>query len=229
MERTMQPRQAWGAFTVVFVLAAVLAAVVMIDLGTPPLPTFLLAIVVIVVYLYILYKRYNVEVVPEADLKLFNDVDDLRILSSIYGLDCAGSEADLRAHLTAFVRANKDKAFVWVAPGGVARLGAALEAPTEAKPKPVQAAPPKTLAERLVTETHTQNARRAAARPAIKKCPVCDATPKDRENICAECGADLSLYAVLMESKVGKRLASRKAVSARRRLRYQVPTLGGSK
>lgn len=229
MERIMQPRQAWGAFTVVFVLALVLAAVVLVDLGSPFTPTFLLAVVAIIIYLYVLYKRYNVEVVPEADLKLFDDVDDLRILSSIYGLDCTGREADLRARLTAFVRANKDKAFVWVAPGGVAKLGAALEVPTETRPKPAEPAPTKTLVERLVSEAPAQRARRSAARPAIKKCPVCDAVPKDREDICAECGADLSLYAVLMESKVGKRIASRKVVSARRRLRYQVPTLGGSK
>jgi Ca2+/Na+ antiporter len=214
---------------VVFVLAVVLAAVVLIDLGISPIPTLLLAIVVVVVYLYVLYKRYNVEVVPEADLRLFDDVDDLRILSSIYGLDCTGGEADLRARLTVFVRAHKDKAFVWVAPGGVARLAAALEVPTETIPKPVQPAPPKTLAERLVTETLAQTAPRAKTRLAMKKCPVCDAVTKDREDICAECGADLNLYAVLAESKVGKRLASRKVVGARRKLRHRGPTLGGGK
>ncbi|MCU0852377.1 MAG: hypothetical protein MUC90_03865 [Thermoplasmata archaeon] len=226
----MRPKQAWGAFTVVFVLAVVLATVVLIDLGTPLLPAFILAVVAVVIYLYVLYKRYNVEVVPEGDLRLFKDPEDLRILASIYGLDCTGSEAELRSRLTGFVRANKNRAFVWVAPGSVARLGAALEVPSETRPKPPVPTPTSDrLSERLVSGEQAHSARRAAARPAIKKCPVCDAVPKGHEDMCAECGADLRLYAVLMESKVGKRVASRKAVSARRKLRYQVPTLGGGR
>jgi len=54
-----------------------------------------------------------VEVVPENDILQFEDPEDLRILSAIYGLSAEGEETDLRERLMAFAKAHGDSAFVW--------------------------------------------------------------------------------------------------------------------
>jgi hypothetical protein len=176
------------------------------------------------IYIYVVYKRYHVEVVPESDIVQFDDVDDLRILSRIYGLDTQGTERDLRERLLAFARANRDKAFVWVAPWSVISLGTALEVPAgPALAMERQTDVPSTVSTRGLVGGKLRSPERLKR---LRVCPICDSRAQESGGICNECGADLEFYSALSESKVGKRLISEKADSVRRKLRYDVPLLG---
>ncbi|OGS41983.1 MAG: hypothetical protein A3K67_02200 [Euryarchaeota archaeon RBG_16_62_10] len=231
----MGPRQAWGAFSLVVLLADVAVAVLLVNYGLDPLLISLFAIVFIVVYFYVLYKRYHVEVVPESDIALFDDPDDLRILCRIYGLDDTGSEGALRKRLVGFARTNISRAFAWVAPKAVLGLGLAFEVQL---PEGRPAAKQEDLLGKMLTDAGPGQgsekglfggeARSSARLSGIISCPVCDTRAPRSGATCTECGADLEFYAVLSESKVGRRLLSAKSGSARRKLRYDVPYLGGN-
>lgn len=225
----MEPKQAWRAFSLVVFLADAALAAALVGIGYDSTPVIFSAFVVILVYLYVLYKRYHVEVVPESDIKLFDDIDDLRILSRIYGTDEKGDEEALRQRLVRFVRANGGNAFTWVAPRSVLAFGSALELPpslpAKAPTKPLEqrdgsGAPAR---QRVLVGGKSRSPSRLAG---IKSCPVCDAQVARSEPICPECGADLEFYSVLSESKVGRRLVSKKSNAVRRKLRYAVPSLG---
>jgi len=233
----MKPKQAWGAVSVIFALGDALLASVFIALGYVLLLVVTFAGIAALIYVYIVYKRYHVEVVPESDVLLFDDVDDLRILCNIYGLGIDGDEDSLRKKLTSFSRANAKTAFVWVAPRSVLSIGSGLsiEAVTSPgkleRPGSADELAREMLAGSSPWDAHTSVLPRGEARSTtrlmgIKECPVCGSQSRGSKNICAECGADLEFYAVLSGSKVGKRMVSAKASAVRRRLRYQVPPLG---
>jgi len=216
----MTPKQAWIAFSLLTVLVVTAVMVALAGFGYPEMVVVPSGFIFLLLYFYVLYKRYNVEVVPESDIALFTDPDDLRILCAIYGLETTGDENDLRPRLVAFSRANSSRTFAWVAPKLVRSLGAALEL-SEGEPttsSPVEVGP-----------LTGGRARSDSRLTAIELCPVCDAKRPSSDTVCAECGADLEFYAVLRESKVGKRLVSEKARDVRRKLRYDVPALGGKR
>lgn len=216
------------------VLAITASCAGLLLLGFEQYQAAAIAIVVLAVYFYVLYKRYHVEVVPERDILLFEDQDDLRILCSIYGLDASGEIALLRKRLIDFSRANKEKSFVWVVPRAVSRVGAMLEAAPL-----VEKAAPQQLAKDLVKQLLSEGAgteklpssllggqtRSQTRRLAIRVCPICEAPTQRTGHECAECGADLEFYLTLSESKVGRRLISEKAETRRRKLRYEVTAI----
>jgi len=211
----MGPKQAWGAFSIMVVLADAVAAALLTDLGYEPILILAVAPIVLLVYFYVLYKRYHVEVVPEHDIMEFEDPDDLRILSEIYGLSSEGSERELRIRLVKFARINRDKAFVWVAPRTVQSLGTALEIPSAAGEEAVQ--PRRSLL--------GDTARSAEKISRTDKCPICDARAPRKGSECKNCGADLEFYIALGGSKIGRRVLSEKAGEVKRKLRYEVPSL----
>ncbi len=215
----MEPKQAWGAFSLLMFLAVAALVVAFANMGFPVMVVASIGMVVLLVYGYVLYKRYNVEVVPESDICLFADADDLRILCRIYGLDCSGDEQVIRDRLAEFARKNRSRAFTWVAPKAVLSLGSAFEVST----KPVQEQ------EHAPAKPHlTGGQSRSEARlTAIRSCPICDAKVSGKDRVCRECGADLEFYTVFQESKVGRRLVTEKSREMRRKLRYEVPSLGG--
>lgn len=216
------------------VLAIAAACAGLLLLGYQPYQIAAIAIVVLAVYFYVLYKRYHVEVIPERDILLFEDPDDLRILCSIYGLDASGGTALLRQRLIDFSRANKKQSFVWVVPRAVSRVGAMLEAAPLAEQAAFQQ-DAKELVKQLLSEgAGTEKlpsallggkTRSQTRRSAIKACPVCDSPVQKSGHECAECGADLEFYLTLSESKVGRRLISEKAETRRRKLRYEVAAI----
>src|SRR4030042_1353657 len=124
---TMGPKQAWIVFSFIALAADIVFALSALELGYDRFPVALVTGSIALIYIYVVYKRYHVVVVPETDIMQFDDVDDLQILSNIYGLDTQGTERDLRARLLRFARTNKDKAFVWVAPRSIISVGSALE------------------------------------------------------------------------------------------------------
>lgn len=212
----MKPKQAWGAFSIIVILTIAIAIALLIDLEYEPVLVAAVALIAVLVYFYVLYKRYHVEVVPETDIMQFEDADDLRILCTIYGLESKGKDAELRDRLLAFARAQGDSAFVWVAPKTVLFFGTALEIPQASGRR--SAGPAKSL---LGGDTG------ASARLArVKRCPICDARTPREGSICKECGADLGFYLALGASKVGKLVLSEKAGEIRRKLRYEVPSMG---
>ena len=214
----MNPGQAWRAASLIIVLAVVVAAALLANMGFDALQVGIIGTIVLMIYAYVLYKRYNVEVVPESDIALFDDPDDLRILCKIYGVDAGGDEAQLRKSLVDFVRGNTGKAFTWVAPRAVLALGTAFELSTpEGGP---QARPP---SEQGLVGGRLRSASRLSK---IRSCPVCDAGTSPGGKICPECGADIEFYEALNETKVGRRFLSHKNVAVRRKLRYGVPSLG---
>lgn len=211
----MEPKQAWGAFSIMVILADAVFVSAMIDLGYEPALVVAAALIALLVYFYVLYKRYHVEVVPENDIVQFQDPDDLRILCSIYGLETKGTELELRRRLVDFANSQGDRAFIWVAPRVVQSVGSALEIPQ------TQNTRHEGSAKSLLGGRGSTSARVLG----ISVCPVCNARAPRKGSICAECGADLKFYLALGESKVGKRVLSEKAVEVRRKPRYQVPSL----
>jgi len=210
----MEPKRAWGAFSIIIVLVDAIAVALMIDLGYDLLLVLAVALIALLVYFYVLYKRYHVEVVPENDILQFEDPEDLRILSAIYGLSAEGEETDLRERLMAFAKAHGDSAFVWVAPKTVLFFGTALEMP-----------PAQRVAATRSSKSSLIQKKADAMRPRIKICPICDAEARESGSTCEECGADLELYVALGESRVGRLMLSQKAGKVRRKSRYEVPSL----
>ncbi len=234
----MGPRQAWGALSIVFVLVDFAAAAILIDLGYETAPTLSGATVIAIVYAYVLYKRYHVEVVPENDIMLFEDRDDLRILCRIYGLDDSGETGALRQRLLKFARANSQRAFTWVAPKAVVSFGSALEIQPTSTPRqttgkalglPIGLAAADASPAAGSRGLLGGKARSSARLSGLTACPICEAGPPRSGAVCTECGADLEFYAVLQETRIGKRVLARKASAVRRKLRYDVPHLRSSR
>jgi hypothetical protein len=220
----MGPKQAWIVFSFIALAADIVLALGLRVLGYDGYPVALVTGSIALIYIYVVYKRYHVEVVPENDIMQFDDVGDLRILSSIYGLDTRGTEKELRERLLAFARANEEHAFVWVAPKSVISLGSALE--VSAEPASVMERPahaPSGVSSKGLVGGRPRSTERLGS---LKACPICDTRLQKSGGICSECGADLEFYYALSESKVGKRLVSEKADGVRRKLRYDVPLLG---
>ncbi len=215
----MEPKQAWGAFSIVVLFSDAAAIALLLNFGYDPALVSAVALIVLLVYAYVLYKRYHVEVVPEGDIVQFEDPNDLRILCSIYGLDAKGSDEEVKNRLQEFARGHSDRAFVWVAPKAVQVFGTTLEIP------PTTVAPRTSSARSVLTKDNESAARLAR----MKRCPICDSKVPRKGSICRECGADLEFYVVLGESKVGKRMLSEKAGEVRRKLRYEVPSLGDNR
>lgn len=214
-----------------FVLADAAAAALLVHMGLDMATAFSAAGTVLVMYAYVLYKRFHVEVVPESDIALFTDSEDLRILCRIYGLDDTGKADELRRRLRRFARENSARAFTWVAPRTVLALGSALalegsrpglltarRAP--GLPSGILSEAPKTHARLIGSKT-----RYGAHLSALSACPVCDSAVRGSDGICGTCGADLEFYTVLQESKIGRRMLSMKGSAVRRKLRYDVPSL----
>jgi hypothetical protein len=208
----MEPKRAWGVFSFVLFTGVAVAAASLYDLGSSPVLVLAFAVVVPIFYLYVVYKRYNIEVITENDAMLLDDPEDLRIICSIYGLDATGEPGAMRQRLLSFVRKNKDKAFTWVAPKVVLSVGSSLQMPgagddfrhgqfSNARP--------------LVGGKPRDDARLSA----IDKCPVCGAKAPRKGSTCSECGADLEYYAALGELKLGKLVLSEKATSVHRKPR----------
>lgn len=219
----MDPKQAWGVLGLFVVIIAIAACALLWNAGVDVAPVATIGVAVVITFGYIAYKRYNVEVIPEDDIMLFDDPDDLALLCGIYGLDHKGDEATLRSRLIEFVRRHRHEAFVWVAPKAVMSLGNALSFERRAATPSVQV-----FAQPRPATLPGGKQRSETRRKRIVSCPVCDAKVPGKGGICGECGADLEFYVVLSELKVGRLvLSGKRAGAVRRKLRYEVPTLGG--
>ncbi len=216
----MRAGEVWGGITVLFVLALATVSAFLIANGEEIFFVLPFTVVILSMYLYVIYKRYHVELVPEGDLKLFDDPEDLRILCGIYGLPRTGTANWLRHRLAQFARANSGHSFVWVAPRSMKRIASGLELTSEKEEKEM----PDTLHElvvSLVSEKPPEDwskrplvwgARRSGSRLiGIESCPICEAKQTEHVPVCRECGADLEFYTSLGESKVGRRLVAKKA------------------
>jgi hypothetical protein len=194
--------------------------------------------------MYVIYKRYHVEIVPESDIMLFDSKEDLRILCRIYGLEPSGRRTELHQRLLEFSRTQRDHSFVWVAPKTVNSLASALELEVPPPEQPAAAAPEAPEMEeatrpffKVVSDVPSDEALRSRLvggksrsterLSSISACPVCDADVEGEEPLCQTCGADLEFYAALSESRVGRRMVSAKAVASRRKLRYPLSSLKG--
>ena len=223
----MRAEQAWGAFTLVFALGTIAVAAVLVSLGHDPYQIGAFAIIAIMVYLYVMYKRYHIELVTEGDIALFSDPDDLRILCEIYGLGGSGRAYIDRQRLKDFVRAHPERSFGWVAPRPVRSVGSALAIPS---PEPEEELTVPRLVKKLLSDTPSESsmkgpliggARRSSERlAAMGECPVCESTLEKTRSVCPECGADLEFYSVLADSRLGRRLISEKTGARKRKLRY---------
>ena len=223
----MRAEQAWGAFTLVFVLGTLSVAAALVSLGFDPYQVGALATVAVMVYLYIVYKRYLIELVTERDIALFSDPEDLRILCDIYGLGSTGRPLVDRQRLRNFVRAHPGRSFVWVAPRSVRSLGSALSVPAPEAPREPTAPE---LMMRLLADTPSESSlkgplvggacRSSERLERITECPVCESSLEGSADVCPECGADLEFYAVLSDSKLGRLLLSEKTGARKRKPTY---------
>lgn len=222
---TMRAGEAWGAITVLFVSGIALVSAFFIASGEEIFFVLPFGVVAISSYLYVVYKRYRVELVTEGDVRLFDDPEDLKILCAIYGLPRTGNPNWLRHRLVRFSRENADSSFVWVAPKALRRIASGLEVTTE---KEEEELPDRLhdLVVRMVSDSPGTDwsrrplvwgMKRSRSRlSSIESCPICEADVTGVTAVCTECGADLEFYEVLSESKVGRRLVAQRAV---RRLR----------
>lgn len=228
-------KRAWEAATLVVTLTVLAASGLLLNWGFEDYMVLAIDIVFFSIYLYVVYKRYHVEMVPERDLALFDDPDDLRILCDIYGLSTSGAPVILRQRLKEFSRQNRESSFVWVAPRAVHSLRSAFEvnvAPDEPLRTPDEPKKVSELVMEMVSSTPSRKApsgmlvggrpRSSARLAGISLCPVCESELQKGTILCPECGADLEFYAVLSESKLGKMLLAEKAEARRRKLRYPV-------
>jgi hypothetical protein len=222
----MRAEQAWATFSLIFALGAAGVASALVSLGHDPYMVGAFAAAAVCVYLYIVYKRYHIELVTEGDIALFSDPDDLRILCEIYGLGGTGRPLIDRQRLKNFVRAHPDGAFVWVAPRPVRSVGSALAVP---EPEPEEELTVPALMKRLLSDRSAEKSLRgsltwdserpSSQREALKACPVCDSHLNGQRGVCPECGADLEFYAALADSRLGRRLLSEKTEARKRKHR----------
>lgn len=122
----MDARQSWGVSGMFFLLADLAACAFLVSPGFDPLPVTIFGAVAILTFGYVVYKRYNVEVLSEEDILLFDEPDDLVLLCKTSGLDHRGDAEVLRQRLATFAQKHRHKAFVWIAPRAVRSLGQAL-------------------------------------------------------------------------------------------------------
>jgi len=230
----MKAEQAWAAFSLVFVLGTAAVGATLVSLGHDPYQVGSFAAIAVMVYLYVLYKRYHIELVTEGDVAMFNDPDDLRILCEIYGLGGTGRPLVDRQRLKDFVRANPGRSFVWVAPRAVSSVGSALAVPP---PEPESELTVRRLMQKLLADRPSESSlegpllwdakRRSGKGGAIQECPVCETPVKGVREVCPECGADLEFYSMLADSRLGRRLLSEKTVARKRKLRYAPGSMEG--
>lgn len=210
----MDARQSWGVLGMFFLLGDIAACAFLVSSGLDFLPVTVFGAVAILMFCYVVYKRYNVEVLSEDDILLFDDPDDLVLLCKIYGLDHRGDADVLRQRLATFARNHRDEAFVWVAPRAVRSLGQALSFDVTSK------AHHGIGSRRSATLAHDGQSA-GQARRKTTSCPVCGTNRKPDDWLCQECGAELDFEMSLSELKIGRLLLSgRKAGAMRRKLRY---------
>lgn len=225
---TMRAGEVWGAVTVLFVSALATVSALLTARGEEVFFVLPFVVVILSIYLYVVYKRYHVELVPEGDLELFDDPDDLRILCAIYGLPRTGSPNWLRHRLAQFARANSGSSFVWVAPRSMKKIASGLEVSLEKEEQEL----PENLHEFVVRMVADKPSDDWSRRPlvwgvqrsrsrlsSIASCPICDSEVGGRKAVCGECGADLEFYNALVESKVGRRLVAQEVGQRYRKLR----------
>lgn len=210
----------------VFALGCAAVAAGLVSLGQDPYLIGMLVAVSVAIYLYVVYKRYHIELITEGDIAQFSDPDDLRILCEIYGLGGTGRPLIDRQRLKNFVRAHPGAAFVWIAPRPVRSVGSALAVPP---PEPEEELTVPVLVKRLLADKPSENSLRGsliwdADRPAedlrtLDECPVCEWELLEPAHVCPECGADLGFYSALAESRLGRRLISEKTELRRRKAR----------
>lgn len=230
----MRAAEAWGAFTVLYVLALATVSALLVAGGRDAYFVLPFAVSALSVYLYIVYKRYRVELVTEGDIRLFDDPEDLRILCGIYGLGRDGTPAMLRHRLAMLARENPDRSFIWVAPRATRAVASWLRTGPGEEEEEVPAD-----LHRFVTRMVSDPPSGAADRPlvwggrrskerleALSECPVCSAPAVGGGAVCPSCGADMEFYDAFSESKVGRRLVARKAKEGKRKLRYPVLHMG---
>lgn len=219
----MTPGRLWAVWSIIAFACDGIVSALLIRAGYSVGPILTVGIAAAAVYAYVVYKRYRVEVVPATDLKMFDDVEDLRILCKIYALDATGGELRLRKRLESFAQANRGRVFVWIVP----RWGSwamAMDARRLASSD---------LATTLLSDKRRRSglntrpliARDGAEKGRLKVCPICDERAPLIGMICRNCGADLSLYVALSGSRIGRRLVDEKATAVRRKLRYKVPAI----
>ncbi len=217
----MRAHDVWRTFTVLFVLGLAAASALMVSQGEDIAVVAFVTVVAMSVYLYIIYKRYHVELLPESDIRLFDDPDDLRILCRIYGLPDSGSPNWLRHRLSLFVRQNDGRSFVWVAPMFMKRIASNLEfAPGLDDDRELPANSVELLVHMVSSKPSAGSmnrtlvwgkSRSTSRRRGISSCPVCESAAGQRAPVCGACGADLEFYDALLESKIGRRLVAQKA------------------
>lgn len=222
----MRSEKAWAITTMMLALAVAAAGAVLISLGHDPYQIGAFSVIAIVVYLYVVYKRYHIELVTLGDIALFSDPDDLRILCEIYGVGGTGRPLVDRQRLRNFVRAHPGKAFVWIAPRPVRSVGSALALP---EPEEEEEQTVHSLVRRLTADRPSQSSMkgsllwdtegRAGATTALDQCPVCESHLDGGADVCPVCGADLGFYSVLADSRLGRRLLSEKTEARRRKHR----------
>lgn len=222
----MESGHAWGIFSLVVLGCDGLACILLLDAGYDAPPVLTAACATGAAYVYIMYKRYRVEVVPASDLKLFDDVEDLRILSRIYALDPSGNEAHLRRRLESFAGANEGRVFVWIVPRIISGLTSSERrqlSPSELAAGLLSDKPqgPRPETRPLIGAA----GRGSAGRTRSRICPICEEKAPLVGTTCKHCGADLEFYAALARSRVGRRLVSEKSSAVRRKLRYDVPSI----
>ncbi len=215
----MRAGEVWGAVTVLFVSALATVSALLVSRGEEMFFVLPFVVVTLSIYLYVVYKRYRVELVPEGDLELFDDPGDLRILCAIYGLPRTGSPNWLRHRLAQFARANLGNSFVWVAPRSLKRIASGLELSSENEERELSE-DPQELVKRMVSDEPSDDrsgrplvwgVRRSRSRlTSITSCPVCDSDVPGNAAVCVVCGADLEFYEALSKSKVGRRLVAQK-------------------
>lgn len=222
----MRAEQAWATLSLLFALCDFIATAALVSLGYDPYQVGAFAVSALVIYLYVVYKRYHIELVTEGDIALFADPEDLRILCEIYGLGGTGRPLIDRQRLKNFVRGHPDAAFVWTAPRAVSSLGSALAVP-ELEPEEELTVP--ALMKKLMSDKPSEASLkgsliwdsdgRSRAPVTAKQCPVCESDLRGHSDLCPECGADLRFYSSLTFSRLGRRLLSEKTEARKRKHR----------
>lgn len=222
----MRSEQSWAITTMMLVLAVFAAGAVMVSLGHDPFQIGAFSAIAVVVYLYVVYKRYHIELVTQGDIALFSDPEDLRLLCEIYGIGGTGRPLVDRQRLKNFVRAHPGRAFVWVAPRPVRSMGSALALP---EPEGEEEQTVHSLVRRLTADRPSQSSMRgslmwdsegrAGVTTTPDECPVCESSLDGSGDICPECGADLAFYSALADSRLGRRLLSEKTDARKRKHR----------
>ena len=215
----MNARDVWATFTMLVVLAIAVVSAFVINRGQEPAIVVSMAVAAFAVYLYVLYKRYRVEMVPEDDLRLFTDPEDLAILCDIYGLPNTGSRSWLMHRLALLSRAYADQHFIWVAPRFMKSIASSLVAGPEGD----LGEPPEDAVDLVARMVSGNGPGKVPARPLVwgkrrssarlrsmSACPVCDSPVTHRSLVCEKCGADLEFYDALSESKIGRMLVAEK-------------------